>query len=688
MPETRMGRSWLRRILTGLGALVLLVAGLYVWALLSTDSSLYARAIVWLDADTDDWQRFPSRPMEPSLEPLTFGTTEPPAGALETIWVTNDSGRVETSLDTFLEDMGTTAFIVLQDDQILAERYFNESSHTATQTSFSVAKSFVSTLIGIAIDEGYIGSLDDPVTDYIPELAVRDDRMSDITIRNLVSMSSGLRYHEAGLPWTDDARTYYSPDLRRTALSAEVEEAPGTTWLYNNYNPLLLGMVLERATGMPVTEYLETRLWQPMGAEGAGSWSIDSNDSGFEKMESGINGRAIDFLKLGRLFLNGGRNGDDQVVSADWVAEATRADTSTDPASHYQYFWWIDEENNGFYAEGNHGQFIYVAPDRNLVILRMGSRYGIDDWSPILTQIVDELPLPTPPEPVDAATTSPPLIGFSIPVGVEGVTYEEEGDPPSGPTSFAVRQDGTVVVADTIAFRRGEPRLLVYGSDGRLSQVIDLARYEVAAVVDVATDGDKIAVLDVLIQRDRYRLLILDGSGELERTYEIPPGNRFENGLTGLAWDEGGPLLEFEFGTHYVRIDGDGSLTPEAQLTLGGDTISIESGPGTSHIINVGSNSFTVERATDLGGIFLIGRAPDGSVAFVIDEVSMRDGAIAVNRRVERYTSSGQLLFAAEVDSGLQYVDIQRPFELTSNGSIAYLRATETQLLVDILDEG
>ena len=384
-------RRWPTRAAKTLGAVAIVVAAIFVWASFSTGSSLYARALMWMQADTDDWQRFPSRTMSPSSQPLDFVESSLPTGALTTISVEDADGERVSDLNKFLEETGTTAFIVLQNDQILTERYFNGSSREATQTSFSVAKSFVSTLVGIAIDEGFIGGLDDPLIDYLPELAAEDDRMADITIRHLVSMSSGLRYVEAGMPWTDDSRTYYSPDLRQAALSVQVDEPPGTVWLYNNYNPLLLGMVLERATGMPVTEFLDTRLWQPMGAEAAGSWSLDSEESGFEKMESGINGRAIDFLKLGRLFLNEGRNGDHQVVSAAWVAEATRRDTTTDPAAHYQYFWWVDEERDAYYAEGNHGQFIVVIPDQNLVILRMGDRYGHDDWGSIFGQIADDL---------------------------------------------------------------------------------------------------------------------------------------------------------------------------------------------------------------------------------------------------------------------------------------------------------
>lgn len=136
--------------------------------------------------------------------------------------------------------------------------------------------------------------------------------------------------------------------MRRAALNAAIEEDPGTEFLYNNYNPQILGLVLERVAGMTVTEYLETRLWQPMGAEFGGSWSIDSTDSGFELMIAGINARAIDFAKLGWLFLNQGRIGEHQVVPSEWVEEATRLDTKTDPAAEYQYFWWIDEARDAY----------------------------------------------------------------------------------------------------------------------------------------------------------------------------------------------------------------------------------------------------------------------------------------------------------------------------------------------------
>ena len=304
--------------------------------------------------------------------------------------------KVTEPLEKFLEDTGTTAFLVIRDDKLLYEGYFNGYDRESTQTSFSVAKSFVSALVGIAIEEGYIGSVEDPITKYVPEL--EGPGMDKITIRHLLTMSSGLRYTGeggGGGPLGDDAKTYYDPNLRELALTVEPEVEPGRRWEYNNYHPLLLGMVLERATGRPVANYLSQKIWRPLGMEAEGSWSLDSEASGFEKMESGINGRAIDFAKFGRLYLNRGEWKGKEVVPQSWVEESTRVDTTTDPADFYQYFWWVDvvEPDRGrFMARGNLGQFIYVVPDKDLVIVRFGESFGYNRWPELLRSIADKAP--------------------------------------------------------------------------------------------------------------------------------------------------------------------------------------------------------------------------------------------------------------------------------------------------------
>jgi CubicO group peptidase (beta-lactamase class C family) len=265
------------------------------------------------------------------------------------------------------------------------------------QTSFSVAKSFLSTLIGIAIDERLIGSVTDPVTEYLPELSERDPRFERITLRDLLTMSSGIRYEEQSLPlpWGDDVDTYYGTDLRDLGLSAtQIVRPPRQEWLYNNYNPLLLGLVLERATETSVSDYMATKLWQPLGAEADATWSLDSEGSGFEKMESGLNATPVDYARFGELFLHAGEWNGQRIVSEDWVREATAADVTTDPAGHYQYFWWIDTQRpDRFYALGNFGQYIYVAPDAGAVIVRNGRDWGVenDTWLSVFREVADQL---------------------------------------------------------------------------------------------------------------------------------------------------------------------------------------------------------------------------------------------------------------------------------------------------------
>jgi len=369
---------WLLRLVL---VLIVSAGGFYLWAYLSTSTSLVARGIMWGDSDAGDLYRFPTRQMQAGTDPVFF---EPATeDILSQLPVTAEALQAEKMpFATLLEKTNATAFIVLRGDQLLYEGYFNGSGRESIQASFSAAKSFTSTLIGIALKEGFIRNLDDPITDYLPELLDRNPLFGKITIRHLLTMTSGLRWDRSeSNPFSDDFISYYSPDLRATVLESEIVELPGQRFLYNDYNPLLVGMILERATGMTVSEYMETRLWQPMGAEGDGSWSLDSEKAGFEKMFVGVNGRAIDLVKLGWLFLNNGRNGDTQVVPQAWVEQVTHSTDAIftnrgDHANYYQNYWWLDVENDAYYAEGDKCQFIYVYPKADLVLARFGTDCG------------------------------------------------------------------------------------------------------------------------------------------------------------------------------------------------------------------------------------------------------------------------------------------------------------------------
>jgi CubicO group peptidase (beta-lactamase class C family) len=220
-------------------------------------------------------------------------------------------------------------------------------------------------------------------------------------------MSSGLRYNEDP-PDRDNDVTYHASDLRQAALEkTAVVGAPGKHWLYNNYHPLLLGMILERVTGMSVTAYLQKELWEPLGTEYSGSWSINGNKDGLEKMESGINARAIDFAKYGHLMLNNGRWAGKQVVPDVWVEQATQPEER--PSSYYgdepffvslghyyKYFWWGYKRPGGrsdFYAVGNKGQYIYISPQRRVIIVRNGFDFGIPSshWARLFFQLAEGL---------------------------------------------------------------------------------------------------------------------------------------------------------------------------------------------------------------------------------------------------------------------------------------------------------
>ena len=293
----RPRRRWLRRLVASVAAAVLLVMAVYAWAWASVDRSSIARAMWWGEADVGDQYRFPARtiPAGDVANPLPVGIE------IDLSSIPLAAGGSGGTFDGFLRGTDTLAFVVVDDDELVYERYLNGADPQARQTSFSVAKSFLSTLVGIATDEGLIGSVADPVTEYLPELADRDPRFEQITLRDLLTMSSGIRYREQPLPlpWGDDVNTYYGTNLRKLALNAtEIKRPPGQEWLYNNYNPLLLGMVLERATGMSVSEYMATKLWQPLGAERDATWSLDSEASGFEKMESGLNAAPVDYARF------------------------------------------------------------------------------------------------------------------------------------------------------------------------------------------------------------------------------------------------------------------------------------------------------------------------------------------------------------------------------------------------------
>jgi CubicO group peptidase (beta-lactamase class C family) len=396
------------RLALGLVAGVAVLYVLAVAAALAVYPAQYVyRNFVWGESDVDDRFRFPAR--EIAARP---GASELPASPEpERVRAAFAAALPGAELDAWLEAQQTMGFVVLQHGKVIYEGYYHGHRRDDRATSFSSGKSILATLVAAAAEDGLL-DLDEPVTKRLPELRTRDARFERFTLRHLLGMRVGIRYRETGLPNGDDAKTYYWPDLRRLALEqAEVAGEPGPGWLYNNYHPLLVGLVLERAAGMPVAKYMEQRLWQPAGMAAGASWSLDSEAAGFEKMESGVNARTLDFARFGQLMLARGVAADGRrVLSERTVRQLTGSEGAADldarqKGQYYQLFWWglrEPEAGDAFYAHGKYGQFVFVSPAHGVVIARNGARYGVApaQWTALLARLAHALGRSAPARPV------------------------------------------------------------------------------------------------------------------------------------------------------------------------------------------------------------------------------------------------------------------------------------------------
>ena len=285
-----------------------------------------------------------------------------------------------SSFEEYLEKNKTVAFLVIQNDTLKYENYFNGYNRESIVASFSMAKSFTSFLIGCAIEDGYIHSVDDPVVLYIPEL--KENGFADVTIENLLQMTSGLDFNESySNPFGHAATFYYGRHLEKASLKLKLKKEPNLETDYVSGNTQLLGLVLDRVLkGKTISMYLEEKLWKPVGMEYDASWSLDKKKEGVEKTFCCLNARAIDFAKFGRLYLKEGEWEGRQIVSKSWIHNSTQLDTTKGSDWSYQYQWWIPNKEGDFMAEGILGQFIFVSPSEELIIVRLGEKYGNVNW--------------------------------------------------------------------------------------------------------------------------------------------------------------------------------------------------------------------------------------------------------------------------------------------------------------------
>jgi CubicO group peptidase (beta-lactamase class C family) len=379
--------------------IIIVLVSVYFFLASRTDT-FTGRWVAWKSSGIEDYLLFPAHTINHAPPVYNF-EKEDQNYFFERINYQYKGKSLTTNMDSLLESTGTTAFIVIKDDTILYEKYFNGYLRDSIVTSFSIAKSFTSLMIGKAIDEGFIESLEDPVTRYVPELIATDPDYEKITLEHLLSMKSGIAFKDTDIPWHDKSKAYYHPQLRKVVTQLPLQEAPGERFVYNTFNPIILGIVLENATGMSASEYFESRIWKVLGMEFDASWSIDSDEDNMVKMESGLNARAIDYAKMGRLILQNGNWNGNQIISPEWIEQSSILDPTNNVAKfgenfYYQNGWWIigptDSDLLTVFAWGHLGQYIFIFPEDDVLILRFGERIGkVDSWRKIAQEIVLQL---------------------------------------------------------------------------------------------------------------------------------------------------------------------------------------------------------------------------------------------------------------------------------------------------------
>jgi CubicO group peptidase (beta-lactamase class C family) len=284
--------------------------------------------------------------------------------------------KLDTEWRKILETHKTVAYLVLVDDSITYEEYWDGYSDSSYSGSFSVAKSIISLLIGIAVDEHKIKSVDEKVSDFIPEY--KNGLNAKLTIKHLLTMSSGFDWNESyGNPFSITAKAYYGSDLTAIINNLKVIEEPGVRFNYQSANTFVLGYILRQATGMTISQYASEKLWKPLGATKDALWSLDKND-GLEKAYCCFNSNARDFSRIGLLALHNGKYDGKQIVSEEYIKASVSAANFKNASGlreyHYGYSWWRAKifGNDFFYARGILGQFIIVIPQKNMVIVRLG----------------------------------------------------------------------------------------------------------------------------------------------------------------------------------------------------------------------------------------------------------------------------------------------------------------------------
>ena len=305
----------------------------------------------------------------------------------------NSVKETETLLNLH-KDKGSIAYVIIKNDSIWFENYYDGFNKDSKSNSFSMAKSLISAMLGKAIMEGKIKSLDQPVSDFYSEFS--EGLAAKMTVGDLSSMASGLNWDESYYsPFSITTRAYFDDNLEKVILGLKSVGEPGTSYKYLSGNTQLLGMIIEKATGSTLSDYLSDSFWKPLGAEHEAFWQLDSEEGGLEKAYCCVASNARDFARFGRLYKQHGMWNGQQLLDSAFIAKSTTPRFKSSP--EYGYGWWLVNHNNKdiFYMRGHLGQMVIVIPQDDVIIVRLGhlidkGNGNIDPHSPNLYTYIDE----------------------------------------------------------------------------------------------------------------------------------------------------------------------------------------------------------------------------------------------------------------------------------------------------------
>jgi CubicO group peptidase (beta-lactamase class C family) len=361
--------------------IAILIIGLY---LTGTDYILKAVQTVYLQGNTTA-----------SIDDYTFFENKTINIGKSKAWPLHKNYNKIPATEKLLElhkSQGTVAYLIIKNDSILFESYYDGYNEDSKSNSFSMAKSYVSGLLGKAIMDGYIKSIDQPVSDFF--LQYREGLGAKVTVGDLASMASGSSWKESYYsPFTITTRAYFGKELEKAILGLTTVEVPGKSFKYASGDTQLLAMVIEKATGKKLYNYLSESFWVPLESENQALWQIDSEANDMVKAYCCVASNAKDFARFGKLYKDHGKWNGQQILDSAFVAKSVRPRFKESPK--YGYGWWLrkTEDKSFFMMEGHLGQCVVVEPNDNLIVVRLGNAKassGNDPYNGDISTYIEE----------------------------------------------------------------------------------------------------------------------------------------------------------------------------------------------------------------------------------------------------------------------------------------------------------